>query len=140
MEIEEVLKIELDNCRRRIIQTYTELQEKRENKEFGYTKQINLLNELHAQFVRLDIIYTYKRLKAERLINHLHKDNELNFKVINEHINKIDHFIYCENAIDEIKRNIIIEREIKNLQHIIKEATENDWENYNGHYLFDEKR
>ena len=140
MEIEEVLKIETDNCRRKIIQTYTKLQEKRKNKEFGYTKQINLLNELHAQFIRLDIIYTYKRLKAERLITHLHKDNELNFKVINEHINKIDHFIYCENAIDEIRRNIIIEREIKNLQHTIKEATENDWENYNGHYLFDEKR
>lgn len=140
MEIQEVLNIELDNCRRKIVKTYTELQEKRENKEFGYTKQITLLNELYAQFIRLDIIYTYKRLRPKALIEHLHKGNELNYKVINKHINKVDHFVYCEQAIDEIRRNIIVEREVKNLQHVIKQATENDWENYNGHYLFDEQR
>lgn len=140
MEIKEVLNIELDNCRRKIVETYTKLQEKRKNKDFGYSKQLSLMDDLYICFVRLDIIYTWKHLDPERLLKHLAKDDELNYKIINEHINKVDHFLYCENAIYEIRRNTIVQREVENLKHIIKEATENDWENYNGHYLFDEKR
>ncbi len=140
MEIKEVLNIELDNCRRKIVQTYTELQDKRKNKDFGYTKQLTLINELHACFIRLDIIYTWKHLNPDELLKDLTKYNEKDYETINSHINKVDHFIYCEHALDDLRRNIIVQREIQNLKHIIKQATENDWENYNGHYLFDEKR
>lgn len=138
MNINETLNIETDNCRRKIIKTYTELQNKR--KKLGYSKRLSLMNELYICFIRLDIIYTWKHLKPEQLLEDLKKDDELNYKIINSHINEVDHFLYCENAINEIRRNTIVQREVENLRHTIKQATENDWENYNGHYLFDEKR
>ena len=140
MEIKEVLNIELDNCRRKIVKTYTKLQVKRENKNFGYSKQLSLMNELYAYFVRLDVIYTWKHINPDELLKDLKKADEVDYETIDSHINKVDHFIYCENAIDDLRRNTIVQREVENLRHIIKQATENDWENYNGHYLFDEKR
>ena len=140
MEIKEVLNIESDNCRRKIVETYTELQDKRENKDFGYTKQLTLMNELYACFVRLDVIYTWKHINPDELLKDLQKADEIDYKTINSHINKVDSFIRCENAMDDLRRSTIVQREVENLKHIIKQATENDWENYNGHYLFDEKR
>ena len=137
MNEKEVIQIETDNCHEKIIKTYTKLQKSRQNKHFGYTQQLTLINELETYFIRLGILHTWPHTNHNALKQRLPNNNEADYEEINSHINKIEDNVYCENAIKDLKRNIIMQREVENIKHVIKEATQNNWENYNGHYLFD---